>query len=176
MYEFKESDAIDFARHIHAQTREHNGELFFRLCPYCNPKPSRGNLSTFSINLKTGQFKCLRASCGVTGNMLTLSRDFDFSLGNEVDEYYRPRRQFRKIKTPKRPIEPKPEAIAYLSGRGISEEVIKKYQITVQTEHPNILVFPFMDDSGQMQFVKYRKTDFDQEKDKIKEWCEANCK
>ena len=81
MYEFKEQDAYDFARHIHAQTREHNGELFFRLCPYCNPKPSRGNLNTFSINLKTGQFKCLRSSCGVSGNMLTLSKDFDFSLG-----------------------------------------------------------------------------------------------
>ncbi len=176
MYEFKERDAFDFARHIHAQTREHNGELFFRLCPYCSPKPSRDNLSTFSINLKTGQFKCLRASCGVSGNMLTLSKDFDFSLGNEVDEYYRPRRQFRRIKTPEKPIEPKPEAVAYLTGRGISEEVIKKYQITVQTKHPNILVFPFLDDGGSLQFVKYRKTDFDRSKDKNKEWCEADCR
>ena len=176
MYEFKKQDAFDFARHVHAQTREHNGELFFRLCPYCNPKPSRDNLSSFSINLETGQFKCLRSTCGVFGNMLTLSRDFDFPLGNEVDEYYRPRRHFRKIKTPKKPIEPKPEAIKYLTGRGISEDVIKRYQITVQTEHPNILVFPFLDAAGQMQFVKYRKTDFDREKDKNKEWCEANCK
>lgn len=176
MYEFKEQDAFDFARHIHAQTREHNGELSFRICPYCNPKPSRDNLNTFSINLKTGQFKCLRESCGVSGNMLTLSKDFDFSLGSEVDEYYRPRRQFRKIKTPKEPIRPKPEAVRYLTGRGISEDVIKRYQITVQTEHPNILVFPFLDAAGRMQFVKYRKTDFDREKDKNKEWCEANCK
>lgn len=176
MYEFKERDAFDFARHIHAQTREHNGELFFRLCPYCNPKPSRDNLSTFSINLNTGQFKCLRASCGASGNMLTLSRDFDFSLGSEIDEYYRPRRQFRKMKTPEKPIQPKPEAIRYLTGRGISGEVIERYQITVQTEHPNILVFPFLDAAGQMQFVKYRKTDFDRKKDRSKEWCEANCK
>ncbi len=176
MYEFKEQDAYDFARHIHAQTREHNGELFFRLCPYCNPKPSRGDLNTFSINLKTGQFKCFRSTCGVSGNMLTLSRDFDFSLGNEVDEYYRPRRQFRKMKTPKEPIRPKPEAVKYLTERGIPEDVIKRYQITVQTEHPNILVFPFLDAAGRMQFVKYRKTDFDREKDKNKEWCEANCK
>lgn len=176
MYEFKEQDAFDFAKYIHARTREHNGELSFRLCPYCNPKPSRGNLNTFSINLKTGQFKCLRGSCGVSGNMLTLSWDFDFSLGNEVDEYYRPRRQFRKMKTPKEPIRPKPEAVKYLTERGIPEDVIKRYQITVQTEHPNILVFPFLDAAGRMQFVKYRKTDFDREKDKNKEWCEANCK
>lgn len=176
MYEFKERDAFEFARFVHAQTREHNGELFFKLCPYCNPTPTRDNLNSFSINLKTGQFKCLRASCGITGNILTLSKDFDFSLGNEVDEYYRPRRQFRKLKTPEKPIEPKLEAIQYLTKRGISEEVIKRYQITVQTEHPNILVFPFLDAAGQMQFVKYRKTDFNREKDKSKEWCQANCK
>lgn len=176
MYEFKERDAFEFARHVHAQAKEHNGELFFRLCPYCNPKLTRDNLNSFSINLRTGQFKCLRASCGVTGNMITLSKDFDFSLGTEADEYYRPKRQFRRMKTPEKPIEPKPEAIRYLTGRGISEEVIRKYQITVQTEHPNILVFPFLDAAGQMQFVKYRKTDFNREKDKNKEWCEAGCR
>lgn len=176
MYEFKPDDAYSFARHVHAQTNEHNGELVFRLCPYCNPNPTRDNLKSFSINLTTGQFKCLRASCGVSGNMVTLSKDFDFSLGTEIDEYYRPKRQYRKIKTPSKPIEPKPEAIQYLTKRGISEEVIKKYQITVQTKCPNILVFPFLDADGQMQFVKYRKTDFDRNKDKNKEWCEANCK
>lgn len=176
MYEFRERDAFEFARFVHAQTREHNGELFFKLCPYCNPRPTRDNLNSFSINLKTGQFKCLRSSCGVRGNMLTLSKDFDFSLGSEIDEYYRPRRQFRKIKAPDRPIEPKLKAITYLAKRGISEEVVKKYQITVQTEHPNILVFPFLDAAGRMQFIKYRKTDFNREKDKNKEWCEANCK
>lgn len=176
MYEFKEQDAFRFAEFIHAQTREHNGELFFKLCPYCSPKPTRDNLNSFSINLKTGQFKCLRASCGITGNMVTLSKDFDFSLGNEVDEYYRPKRQFRRMKTPGKPIEPKPGAIRYLTGRGISEAVIRRYQITVQTEHQNILVFPFLDETGKMQFVKYRKTDFNREKDKNKEWCEIGCK
>ena len=176
MYEFKENDVFRFANFIHAQTKERNAELFFKLCPYCNPKPTRDNLNSFSISLKTGQFKCLRASCGVTGNLVTLSKDFDFSLGNEVDEYYRPKRQFRKMKTPEKPIEPKPQAIKYLAGRGIPETVIRKYQITVRTDHPNILVFPFLDENGRMQFVKYRKTDYDREKDKNKEWCESNCR
>ncbi len=176
MYEFKVDDAYAFARHVHARVNEHNGELVFKLCPYCNPNPTRDNIKSFSIHLGTGQFKCLRASCGVQGNMITLSKDFDFSLGTEADEYYQPRRQFRRIKTPQKPIEPKPEAIQYLTSRGISEEVIKKYQITVQTEHPNILVFPFLDATGKITFIKYRKTDYDQEKDKNKEWCEANCK
>ncbi len=176
MYEFKADDAYSFARHVHAQAKEHNGELVFKLCPYCNPKPTRDNLKSFSINLTTGQFKCLRSTCGVRGNMITLSRDFDFSLGSEADEYYRPRRQFRRLKTPERPIEPKPEAVEYLAGRGISDRVIKKYQITVQTDQPNILVFPFLDASGRMTFVKYRKTDYDREKDKNKEWCEPGCR
>ena len=112
-YEFKPQDAFDFANHIRAQTSEHNGELFFRTCPYCNPKPTRDNLKTFSINLSTGQFKCLRASCGVHGNMITLAKDFDFSLGNEVDEYYRPKKKYRSLKQPKEKIIPKPPALEY---------------------------------------------------------------
>lgn len=176
MYEFRAQDAYDFANFVHAKVAERHGELFFQLCPYCHPKPTRDNLRSFSINLTTGQFKCLRASCGVSGNMLTLSKDFDFSLGSEVDEYYRPKRQFRRMKTPKNPIQPKPEAIAYLVGRGISEPVIQHYQITVQTKHPNILVFPFFDERGILQFVKYRKTDFDKTRDSNKEWCETNTK
>lgn len=175
-YEFKEQDAFDFARHVGGQTWEHNEELFFKLCPYCKPKPTRDNIKSFSINLKTGQFKCLRESCGVHGNMITLSKDFDFSLGNEVDEYYRPKKQYRKLQQPKEPINPKPEAIEYLKNRGIPEWVVSKYQITVQNSNPKILVFPFFDENGKMQFVKYRKTDYDKAKDNNKEWCESNTK
>lgn len=175
-YEFKEQDAFDFARHVHAETNVRNGELFFKLCPYCNPKPTRDNIKTFSINLKTGQFKCLRASCGVTGNMITLAKDFDFSLGNEIDEYYKPKKKYRDFGKREKPIEPKPEAIRYLESRGITEAVAKEYEITVQTDKPNILVFPFYDEVGRLQFIKYRKTDYNKEKDKNKEWCEANCK
>lgn len=176
MYEFKEQDAWDFSRHVGIEAKQRGDNLHFKVCPYCRPKPTKGNVNTFAIDLRTGQFKCLRASCGVSGNMVTLSRDFDFSLGRDADEYYRPRKQFRRIKTPEKPITPKPEAIQYLAGRGIPEDVIRKYQITVQTKNPNILVFPFLDEAGKMQFVKYRKTDFDREKDRNKEWCEANCK
>ena len=108
--------------------------------------------------------------------MVTLSKDFDFSLGNEVDEYYRPKKRYKRLKQPKEAIKPKPEAIKYLESRGISEEVAQKYEITVQTSHPNILVFPFYDEKGVLQFVKYRKTDFDKAKDANKEWCEASTK
>lgn len=176
VYEFNPDDAYNFARHVGIEVKEHGGELFFKTCPYCKPRATRGNVRTFSINLKTGQFKCLRASCGISGNMVTLSKDFDFSLGNEVDEYYRPKKRYKRLKQPKEAIKPKLEAIQYLESRGISEEVAKKYEITVQTSHPNILVFPFYDEKGVLQFVKYRKTDFDKTKDANKEWCEASTK
>lgn len=176
MYEFKRQDAFDFASFIHGQSKERNGELFFRLCPYCRPKPTGDNLNSFSINLKTGQFKCLRASCGVSGNMITLSRDFDFSLGTEADEYYRPRKKYRRLPTPKKPYVPKDPAIRYLESRGISGETARRYEITVRTDNENILVFPFYDDRGILQFVKYRKTDFVKDRDKNKEWCEKGCK
>ena len=176
MYEFKEQDAYDFVRHIRAKVIPLGDELRFKqYCPYCNGGNKRDK-DTFSISLKTGQFKCLRQSCGVTGNMIQLSRDFDFSLGNETDEYYRPRKQYKRLKTPQKPISPKEPAVKYLQSRGISEDVAKQYEITVQNNHENVLVFPFYDDRKILQFVKYRKTDFNPEKDKNKEWCEKDCK
>lgn len=176
MYEFEERHAYDFVNHVRAEAKLKGDELTFKRCPYCNPKEKRENLGTFSINIRTGQFKCLRASCGVSGNMLTLAKDFDFSLGTQNDEYYRPKKQYRKLKTPKEPIVPKSSAVKFLESRGISESVANQYEITTQSNHDNILVFPFYDEKGVLQFVKYRKTDFDKNKDNNKEWCEKDCK
>lgn len=170
-YEFKAQDAYDFAHHIKIEARERNGELTFKMCPYCRSSKDR---DTFSINLSTGQFKCLRSSCGAQGNMLTLSKDFDFSLGTDVDEYYRPKKQFRTL--PQIVPEPKSEAVKYMESRGIPQEITELYYLTVQKDKPNVLVFPFYDDKGRLQFIKYRKMDFDKEKDKNKEWSEKNCK
>lgn len=75
MYEFKESDAYDFANHVHIQTKKRGDELQFLHCPYCRGGNSGKDKGTFSINLKTGQYKCLRSSCNASGNMITLSQD-----------------------------------------------------------------------------------------------------
>lgn len=175
MYKFDPEDARRFAAEQHMRARRKGDELQFLECPYCHGR-GKGNEHSFSINLITGQFKCLRSSCGVEGNMITLSRDFDFSLGTEVDEYYKPKKRFRSFKKREEPIVPKEPAIAYLESRGISPAVAKKYEITTQSNHDNILVFPFYDESKMLRFVKYRKTDFDRNKDKSKEWCERDCK
>jgi KaiC/GvpD/RAD55 family RecA-like ATPase len=176
-YEFKRQDAIDFANHVGIKKLHRGDELFLEKCPYCNGSSTTGtDKKTFSINLTNGLFKCFRDSCGVQGNMITLSKDFNFSLGNEVDEYYRPKRTFKKLKTPEKPIVPKKAAVDFLESRGISQKVAEKYEITVQTDRENILVFPFYDEKGNLQCIKYRKTDFDKKKDTAKEWFEKDTK
>ena len=173
-YEYKESDAWEFARRQGIQTKQKGEELHFIHCPYCRSTKDKW---TFAIDLRTGQFKCLRASCSQTGNMITLSKDFDFSLGRDVDEYYnRNRKQYRVFQKPMAEIKPKAEALAYLQKRMISESVSEKYQITTHRDKPSVLVFPFMDDVGNIVFVKYRKIDYDPKRDNSKEWCETNCK
>lgn len=173
IYKFNPDDAERFALWRDIQTRKSGGELIFQKCPYC------GNYSKdkekFAINLATGQFNCFRASCGARGNMITLSKDFNFSLGNEADEYYRETKKFRKFTKVEKPVS-KSEAVEYMKNRGISEAVTTRFHLTVQTEHPNVLVFPFYDEKGDLQFIKYRKMDFDKTKDKNKEWCESGCK
>ena len=176
-YTFKREDAYEFARASGIQTKQRGDELQFLYCPYCNGGKNKDKYS-FAINLVSGQFKCLRSSCSVSGNMLTLAAEFSwFSLGNDVDAYYQTGRQkkYRQFKQ-MQAIKPKPAAITYLESRKITAATAEKYQITVQSKHENVLVFPFLDEKGTMQFIKYRKTDFNPAVDKGKEWCEANCK
>lgn len=174
IYRFDREDAFRFFReHNLIVARQSNGnELTAVWCPYCNGDSK--DKATFSINLTTGQFECKRAKCGAKGNMITLHKDFGFDLGTDVREYERPAYSWRRFKTPK--IETSDPAVAYLSGRGISEEVVRQYEITTKTGADNILVFPFFNEAGEMEFIKYRKTDFDKTKDNNKEWCEANCR
>lgn len=175
MYEFKKEDAYRFKNHVGALAREKGDELIFAYCPYCHGGKNRDK-DKFSINLKTGQFECKRSSCSAHGNMITLARDFDFQLSEEVTRYYNINdynSKFKKFrKSHKASTEP---AIQYMKNRGISEEICKKYEITTKKDTDNIIVFPFKDISGELKFIKYRKSDFNKEKDKNKEWCESDC-
>ena len=172
-YEFNPDDARAFAKSQGIQVKERGDELHFKKCPYCGN--TTNDKYTFSINQRTGQYKCLRSSCGASGNMITLAQDFNFSLGNEIDEYYRPKREFKSFKVPEKII-PKDPAIKYLASRGISEAIAKRYEITTQNKNDKILVFPFKTADNQTPFIKYRKTDFNPEKDTNKEWCQADGK
>ena len=162
-YTFNSTDVFDFASSIGAETRRRGGELFFKRCPYCGE--AEGN---FSVNLETGAFKCFRATCGKQGHFVELCRDFNYQLDfGEVKEY-------RKLTQPKAPIEPTSRAIAYLALRGIDDETAKRYGITTRKDNKNNLVFPFFDETGAMQFIKYRNIDPNNKG--AKEWCEKDTK
>ena len=164
MYEYKQSDVFEFASFLNSETKLKGNELFFKYCPKCHGGGE--DKDTFSINIETGAFKCFRASCDYHGHFVELARDFEYRLEDEQE------RKYRKLPQPK--IESKPKAIEYLESRGISADVAKKYKITTQKNKDNILVFPFYDEQNILQFVKYRKTDFDKRFDKCKEWCEKD--
>ena len=171
-YQFKKEDAERFAAGRGARTKLRGKELQFQTCPYCG---STEDKFTFSINLETGMFKCLRASCGAHGNMITLAKDFNFSLG-DADEYYKPRRKYRTLKRAGGKPAPTEAALEYLASRGISWKTATQYHITTRKDDDKVLVFPFYDEDDELQFVKYRKTDFDKTRDKNKEWCQRDCR
>lgn len=173
IYAFDPEDARRFAREQRITTKERGDELQFTKCPYCKGQTTKKY--KFAINLKTGQFKCMRASCGAKGNMITLAKDFDFSLGNDADEYFRGTRQFRNIHRKNKPL-PKPYAIQYMQGRGISEEVTNKYHVTERNDRPGVLLFPFYDENDILQLVKYRNTDPETIEKYGKEYSERDCK
>lgn len=173
LYEFNPDDAYRFAKQAGAETWKKGDELNFKFCPYCHGG-SNHDKGTFSISLMTGQFKCLRASCGATGNMLTLHKDFDFDLGSDISEYERPKYSWRKFKRPEKPFESDDKAIQYLTSRKISEDVVRRYEIKTDKRDDNKLVFPFYDDAGDLVFVKYR---FIEKPEGVgKEFCEKNCR
>lgn len=164
-YELKREDILGFAQSQSCETRERGDELEFRLCPYCGGG-RHSDKWTFSVNLRSGAFKCLRDSCGKQGHFVELCRDFNYPLRCEVPRSYR--------RLPQKSPESRDEAVAYLKGRGISEAVTKRYRITVRKDNPRILVFPFFSETGELVFVKYRNTDYRKGRDHNKEWSERD--
>lgn len=166
-YEFKPDDVRIFVSSGGYRTSEKGKELFFEFCPYCNG--GGHDKETFSVNLENGAFKCFRESCGKQGHFVELARDFNFPLDFGYDK-----KKYKKLKQVK--ITTGNEAVSYMQSRGISEEVTKRYKLTVQKKNPKILVFPFFDENGIMVSAKYRKTDFVKGRDKNKEWFESETK
>ena len=150
-YELKREDIFGLARKLNAETHEKGKELFFKYCPFCEGDGHDRN--TFSINLETGMFKCFRASCGRQGHFVQMAREFSYPLdfGNSLQS----KRQYRVL--PQKEIQVREPAIDYFANRGIGKETVKRYQITTRKDNPEILVFPFYDQNGILQFVKYRK-------------------
>ncbi len=180
LYEFKTEDLDKFRVAInlsYKDARQRGDELELRECPYCH---SQHDKWTFAINTKTGTFNCKRASCSVKGNMITLAKDFGFSLGRDADEYEGTGTEWRRFKTFKEPmkeIESKDAAIEFMKSRGISEDIAKRYEITTKSGQDNVIAFPFRSEDGALTFIKYRNKDYiNGVTQGAKEWCEADTK
>ena len=176
LYEFNPDDAYRFAREQNIHVLLRGDELRFQHCPYCGGGPSHHDKNTFAINLVNGSFNCKRSSCGRTGNMITLHRDFGFSLGEGIDSYYDRESRYRRFKRPAEKIESKPAAVAYMESRGISRRITELYEITTKEGADNILVFPFPDEQENIWFIKYRNTTYQKGDNGSKEWCERDRK
>lgn len=164
-YELDRNDILDFASTVTSDIRVKGNELFFRCCPYCHGG-SHGDKDTFSINLETGLFKCFRSGCDKHGHFVELARDFHYQLDFKGQTAARVYRKF-----PNRAIKVRDPAIEYLASRGIGRETAERYQITCQTDNPDILVFPFYDEKGELCYIKYRNTKHKCGQ-RSKEWCE----
>lgn len=143
-YDFKLEDAIRFATTQGARTKNFGDELQFEYCPYCHGGRNRDKW-TFSISKKNGAFNCMRSSCGVKGNMITLAEQFGLELDKDISAYYNLNNynnKFKKFKDAHREIEVRSPAIEYLKSRGISEHITRKYEITTAPDEPNKLIFP----------------------------------
>lgn len=166
-YDFKTSDVYDFANAHGYETQLKGTELQFRFCPYCNGGSHRDEY-TFSINIEKGVYKCLRSSCYQQGHFVELCRDFDFKLDfGEIQQY-------RKLQKPTEYRKPVNKAYEYFNGRGISNEIVEKYEITTHKHRDNLIVFPFYDEQGELRTVKYRDTNWVKGCGKPKEWFETN--
>ena len=164
-YTFKQSDLFDMASVLGAETQRKGKELYFKYCPYC--KGGGKDKNTFSVNLENGVFKCFRATCGKQGHFVEMARDLGYKLDIDTQKVYRRLPQPKKIETTS-------YAESFLLSRGISKETAEKYNITTRKDNPDILVFPFYDETGVLQFIKYRNTKYNGTGNK--EWCEKGTK
>lgn len=168
-YIFSPEDARRFASERRIEVKEQrNGEMMFKVCPYCNG----GGHDKWSFSIgANGAFNCKRSKCGRTGNMITLARDFDFSLGSEVERYIRPQKPQKTWAIPD--VKPMDTVVRYMASRGISREIVERYRLGVWKHdgkvYDNVMTFPFTMD-GRTRFIKCRNMKYDGRGNK--EWAE----
>lgn len=167
-YEFSREDAFRFAQFMGTKAIPKGNNLIFDKCPYC--KGTTKDKNTFAISLSTGQFQCLRSSCGQRGNMKRLAKDFDFTI-NDMYEFQRSD-DFMVWKQFPKP-EPTELVYSYMSKRGISAEICRKYHITNHREQPTTITFPFYDEQDKLQCIKYRNTEYKKGDKGNKEWWQS---
>jgi len=134
-------------------------------CPFCEDRERK-----FSINLETGAFNCLHENkCGVKGSWWDLQKMLGDTPRN-IDGNGTIRQAARKLtySVPKPVNFPYPSgaALEFLTGRGFTEDTIRKYKLAMTPDGKEIAM-PYYK-NGKLVNIKYRKLDpkaFRQEKD-----------
>lgn len=173
-YQYQKSDAYGLARHVGADVKQKDDELQFKYCPLCGGGEHKDKY-TFSVNINTGMFKCMRASCSEQGGFTTLAKKVGFPLDFGTKEPLK--KNYSKL--PQRKVKDiviRDKAIEYMASRGIPEEIVRKFGITTQKDRTDILVFPFYDWNGNLTMVKYRNTKFQKGDYGSKEWVSKDTK
>ena len=164
-YIMKREDLMGFIDFVGAETKEKGKDIFFRYCPKCGSSAPKEDEWKFSVNWKTGAFGCLRGSCGYHGHFVELCRDFGYKLGMDAEQ------QYTQFPQPRGRIVPRESALAYLANRGISKETAERYEVTAFEDKPNVLCFPFFNEYGKLDFIKYRNMSYKKGQKGSKEWC-----
>jgi len=164
-YAMNRDDLLGFAEYIGAETKEKGKDMFFRYCPKCGSSAPKDDEWKFSVNWKTGAFGCLRGSCGYHGHFVELCRDYGYKLGIDAE------REYTQFKQPERRIEPRESALEYLKNRGISKETAERYEVTASDKQKNVMIFPFFNEYGKLEFIKYRNMAYRKGTKGNKEWC-----
>ena len=148
-------------------------EYIFETCPFCKGGSSHEK-NKFSINIKTGQYKCQRSKCNAEGNLWTLTKDPTIYYSLPEPE----KKENRKHTHSFRVSEDHDERAAkwVKENRGIPEEVTYKYRLAFGTDKfkniynkdgnkiiskpENVLVWQFTNPSGNKTlWYKFRKTE-----------------
>ena len=169
-YVMNMDDLTAFAEFIGAETKIKGKDLFFRFCPKCGGSAPKDDEWKFSVNTRTGAFGCLRGSCGYHGHFVELCRDFGFKLGTDAE------REYKQFPQPPHRIVPRESALAYLADRGISKATAEKFEVTAYEDRPNIMFFPFFNEFGKLEFIKYRNMAYKKGRNGSKEWRETGGK
>ena len=112
-YQFKQDDLYSLINGLYVKTITKGKEIQFEYCPYCRGGDHHDKY-TFSVNMETGCYNCMRGKCGVSGHFVQLARDMNYELSFDT-----PQPKYKKYR--QREIVVRDEAIEYLKTEGFIE-------------------------------------------------------
>jgi hypothetical protein len=141
-------------------------------CPYCDDGKNKGNLE---INMNEHVFKCWSCSesNGTHGHLGKLMDMFGTKRQKKVYELFKPKEtnvkeyRLKKIELPKEFIQfkdanpihiPHKEAVKYLKTRGITNQIVEKYNIGFATEgeYSGRIIVPSYNLEGELNYFVSR--------------------